>query len=389
MEAGSSSAAPSPASRPLRVALLGTRGIPASYGGFETFAEQLAVRLAARGNAVTVYGRAGSVDPARDGTLYRGVRLVVLPAPRRKHLETVVHTLASARHAARAGFDVALVCNSANFLVLPILRAAGIRTALAVDGIESERRKWGVLGRNFYRLAALLVPRWSDVVIADCEVIAAHVRARGARNVETIAYGATPPSVDSTAELERIGATPGGYVLYVSRLEPENNADVVLRAFLAADVPYDLVVVGDAPYADAYKARLRAIAAGNPRVRFAGGVYGRGYDELRAHAACYVQATDVGGTHPALLEAMAARLPVIANDIPEHREVLGDAGWYYAKNDPDDLCRRLRAVLGEDAGAERAARAAAAEARVRALYDWEKVTDAYEALARRLVATGR
>jgi len=387
MEAGPSSAAPTPAAPPLRIALLGTRGIPASYGGFETFAEQLAVRLAARGHAVTVYGRAGSVDPALDGTLYRGVRLVVLPAPRRKHLETVVHTLASARHAVRAGFDVALVCNSANFLVLPLLRAAGIRTALAVDGIESERRKWGTLGRNFYRLAALLVPRWSDVVIADCEVIAQHVRARGARNVETIAYGATPPAVDTTGELERIGATARGYVLYVSRLEPENNADVVLRAFLAADVPYDLVVVGDAPYADAYKARLRAIAAGNPRVRFAGGVYGRGYDELRAHAACYVQATDVGGTHPALLEAMAARLPVIANDIPEHREVLGDAGWYYAKNDPEDLCRRLRAVLAPDAASVRAAHAAAADARVRALYDWDKVTDAYEALARRLVAT--
>jgi len=386
MEAGPPNA-PEPASpRPLRIALLGTRGIPASYGGFETFAEQLAVRLAARGHDVTVYGRAGSVEPALDGTLYRGVRLVVLPAPRRKHLETVVHTLASARHARRAGFDVALVCNSANFLALPLLRAAGIRTALAVDGIESERRKWGVLGRNFYRLAALLVPRWSDVVIADCEVIAGHVRARGARNVVMIAYGATPPSVASTTELERIGVTPRGYVLYVSRLEPENNADVVLRGFLAADVPYDLVVVGDAPYADAYKARLRELAAGNPRVRFAGGVYGSGYDELRAHAACYVQATDVGGTHPALLEAMAAHLPVIANDIPEHREVLGDAGWYYARNDPADLSRRLRAVMapGDGAAAERERRAAAAVARVRALYDWERVADAYEALARRL-----
>lgn len=306
MEAGPPSARPDPSPRPLRIALLGTRGIPASYGGFETFAEHIAVRLAARGHAVTVYGRAGNVDPALDGTLYRGVRLVVLPAPRRKHLETVVHTLASARHARRTGFDVALVCNSANFLALPLLRVAGIKTALAVDGIESERRKWGLLGRNFYRLAALLGPRFSDVVIADCAVIEQHLRARGVANVVMIAYGATPPASAATAELERVGVAPGSYVLYVSRLEPENNADVVLRGFLAAGVPYDLVVVGDAPYADEYKARLRAIAAGSDRIRFAGGVYGRGYDELRAHAACYVQATDVGGTHPALLEAMSA-----------------------------------------------------------------------------------
>lgn len=388
MEAGSSSVPPSPSALPLRIALLGTRGIPASYGGFETFAEHLAVRLAARGHAVTVYGRAGNVDPALDGTLYRGVRLVVLPAPRRKYLETVVHTLSSARHARRAGFDVALVCNSANFLALPLLRAAGIKTALAVDGIESERRKWGVLGRNFYRLAALLVPRFSDVVIADCAVIEQHLRARGVANVVMIAYGATPPVSTATDELDRVGVTPGGYVLYVSRLEPENNADVVVRGFLASRVPYDLVVVGDAPYADEYKARLRAIAAGSARIRFAGGVYGRGYDELRAHAACYVQATDVGGTHPALLEAMAAGLPVIANDIPEHREVLGEAGWYYAKNDDADLSRRLREVLAApDAAAERDRRAAAARDRVRELYDWERVADAYEALAHRLAAS--
>lgn len=384
------SAVPAPAeradtARPLRIAILGTRGIPAAYGGFETFAEQLATRLAARGHDVTVYGRAGNIDPALDGTTYRGVRLVVLPAPRSKHLETVVHTLRSARHARGRGLDFALVCNSANFLALPLLRAAGIPTALAVDGVESERRKWGVLGRNVYRLASVLGPRWTDVVIADCAVIEERLRAGGVRNVEMIAYGATPPTTTSTTQLERLGVAPDGYVLYVSRLEPENNADVVIRGFLDADAPYALVVVGDAPYADAYKARLRALAAGSDKIRFAGGVYGEGYDQLRAHAVCYVQATDVGGTHPALLEAMAAGRAVIANDIPEHREVLGDAGWYYAKNDAADLARRLREVLlapgAENARAEHAARA---RARVAQHYDWERVTDAYERLARRL-----
>jgi glycosyltransferase involved in cell wall biosynthesis len=392
MESGASPAArrEGNARAPLRIAVLGTRGIPAAYGGFETFAEQLAVRLAARGHAVTVYGRASSVDPALDGTSYRGVHLVVSPAPARKHLETVVHTLRSALHARRLGVDVALVCNSANFAALPLLRTAGIRTALAIDGIESERRKWGVLGRNFYRLAARLGPRWSDVVVADCEVIARHVRARGVKHVAMIAYGATPPATHATDQLERLGVAPGGYVLYVSRLEPENNADVVIRGFLAADVPQDLVVVGDAPYAAPYKARLRALAGSSVKIRFAGGVYGEGYDQLRAHAACYVQATDVGGTHPALLEAMAAGRAVIANDIPEHREVLDDTGWYYAKNDPADLAQRLREVLcAPDASAARARQGAAARARIARCYDWERVTDAYEDLAAALVAGRR
>ncbi len=377
-------------SAPLRIAILGTRGIPAAYGGFETFAEQLSVRLAARGHEVTVYGRAGSVDPALDGTLYRGVRLVVLPAPARKHLETVVHTWRSARHACRRGFDVALVCNSANFAVLPLLRRAGVATATAIDGIESERRKWGLLGRSFYRLAARLVPRWSDVVVADCRVIEQHLRRRGVDNVAMIAYGASPPATRGTDALARIGVEPGRYVLYVSRLEPENNADVVIRGYLASGIEEDLVVVGDAPYADAYKARLRELAAQSPKVKMAGAVYGAGYDELRAHAACYVQATDVGGTHPALLEAMAAALPIIANDIPEHCEVLGDAGWYYAKNDAEDLAARLREVLAAPGSARaRQERASAARARVTALYDWEHVTDAYERLARRLGSARR
>jgi len=378
----------------LRVAILGTRGIPAAYGGFETFAEQLAVRLAGRGHDVTVFGRRGAIDPALDGTRYRGVRLILLPAPQAKHLETVVHTLAAAWRARRERFDFALVCNSANFLALPVVGAGGARTALAIDGIESARRKWGVLGRSFYRLAARLGPLLADVVVADCHVIEEHYRARGVRRVEMIAYGAEPPRSAGTAALDRLGVKPGGYVLYVSRLEPENNADVVIRAYRQAAVVADLVVVGDAPYAGAYKARLRALAAGEPRVRFAGYLFGEGYDQLRAHALCYVQATDVGGTHPALLEAMAAGLPVIANDIPEHREVLADAGWYYQRNSPEALAARLRSVLGEEGRqdgadatvAERLRREKGAAARRRAAehYDWDQVTSAYEQLALRL-----
>lgn len=368
----------------LRIAILGTRGIPASYGGFETFAEQLAVRLARRGHDVTVYGRSGNVDPALDGTRHQGVRLVVLPAPRSKHLETVVHSLRCALHALRERYDFVLVCNSANFACLPVLHAAGSGTALAIDGIESDRRKWGLLGRSFYRLAGFLGPRLADVIVADCKVIEEHYRARGAKRLTMIAYGATPPAATGTDSLERIGVRPGRYVLYVSRFEPENNADVVIEGFRASGVDCELVLVGDAPYADAYKARLRELAAGDPRIRFAGYVFGRGYDELRSHAACHVQATEVGGTHPALLEAMAAGLPVVANDIPEHREVLGDAGWYYAKNSARSLAERLREVLAPEAAAASAARGESARRRVTALYDWEDVTTAYEQLAHRI-----
>lgn len=369
--------------RKLRIAVFGTRGIPASYGGFETFAEQLGARLVERGHSVTVFGRSGSVDPSLHGHFHRGVRLVVLPAPRSKHLETVLHTVRSAWWARGERFDLAVVCNSANFAALPLLKKAGTATALAIDGIESARRKWGVAGRSFYRIASWLGPRLADTLVADCRVIESFYRARGVSRVEMIPYGAEPPEPQGRDFLDRLGVSPGEYVLYVSRLEPENNADVVIRAFRAADVPGHLVIVGDAPYADAYKTRLSELAGTDGRVRFAGFLFGEGYDQLRAHARCYVQATEVGGTHPALLEAMAARLPVVANDIPEHREVLADAGWYYRKNSVADLAERLREVVLGDAGL-RERKAAAALERVRAEYDWDRVARSYESLAARL-----
>ena len=369
--------------RRLRIAVFGTRGIPASYGGFETFAEQLGARLVERGHSVTVFGRSGNVDPSLHGHFHRGVRLVVLPAPRSKHFETVLHTMRAAWWARDERFDLAVVCNSANFPALPLLRKAGTPTVLAIDGIESTRRKWGLAGRSFYRLASYLGPRLADTLIADCRVIEDHYRSRGAPHVEMIPYGAEPPDVTGRDVLDRLGVTAGQYVLYVSRLEPENNADVVIQAFRAADVPGHLVIVGDAPYADSYKSRLSELAGADGRVRFAGFLFGEGYDQLRANAQCYVQATEVGGTHPALLEAMAARLPVVANDIPEHREVLADTGWYYARNSVADLAERLREVLLGDASA-RVARADAALERVRKEYDWDSVAHSYERLATRL-----
>jgi glycosyltransferase involved in cell wall biosynthesis len=216
-------------------------------------------------------------------------------------------------------------------------------------------------------------------------VIARHYERRGVRNLATIAYGAQAPATRGMAELVRLGVTSRQYILYVSRLEPENNADVVIRGFLAAQIPYDLVVVGDAPYADEYKAHLRRLAGQDSRIHFAGYVFGQGYDELRSHAAAYVQATDVGGTHPALLEAMAAGLPIFANDIAEHREVLADAGWYYALNSAESLAARFQEVMGPKADPQaRITMAGRAKERVLKIYDWDNVTDDYEALAARL-----
>lgn len=364
--------------RPLDVAIAGTRGVPASYGGFETFAEELGRRLVERGHRVTVYGRVPYVGAERRWHL--GMRVVPVPSPRGKHLETPLHTLLTARVAASAGHDVVVLCNAANAFAVPLLRRGGARVVVNVDGLDRLRRKWGLLGRLWYEVGERLALRLPDRALADADVIARAYARRHGRALPVIPYGgdrATPADADAR-DLEAFGLAPGGYVLAVGRLEPENNALLLASAWTRAGLDVPLVVVGDAPYAHDYKRQVRAAAG--PNVRLVGGVYGRPYVSLQAFAACYVAAGEVGGTHPALLEAMALGGVVVANDVPEHREVLGDAGLYYA--DADGFVAAARCVLDD---ADLAARLrAAARARVAERYRWDDVTDAYEDLFREL-----
>lgn len=355
----------------MRIGIIGTRGIPANYGGFETFAEALSTRLVTRGHEVAVYGRTHHVPRAMNE--YRGVRLVVLPTIRHKYLDTVVHTMLSAAHALGKRFDVVLVCNAANALVCGLPRLAGARVVLNVDGIERKRKKWNAAGRAWYLLSERLATWLPSAVVTDAEVIRSYYATRYGCPTTFIPYGCDVGREPGTATLERLGLAPGDYVLYVSRLEPENNADAVIVGFQQAALAKKLVVVGDAPYADAYKARLRQLAG--ERVVLAGGVYGQGYRELQSHAFAYVHATEVGGTHPALVEAMGFGNCVIVNDVPENREVAGEAGLYFKASDPPTLARVLEQLVSEADLLERhrgLARQRAAEH-----YSWDAVTDAY------------
>ena len=355
------------------MAIIGTRGVPARYGGFETFAEELGARLAARGHGVTVYGRSRWV--ARDTTEYRRMRVVRLPAPRSKYLETVVHTLFSAIHAIPRRWDVVYVCNLANVPAVVLLRAAGKRVVLNVDGLEWERQKWNGLGRAYYRLCAALVTKLPIELVTDAHVIQDFYRSRYGRDTHYFPYGTDLHPVADDGTLARLGLEAGRYVLYVSRLEPENNADVVINAYRGVQSDMPLAIVGDAPYAGEYISRLKTAAAADPRVKLLGAHYGNAYRVLRSHAAVYVQATEVGGTHPALVEAMGAGNVICANDVPEHREVLRDACLYY--QGAAGLTEALQKVLDDPALRAKLSEAAARLARDE--YSWERVADDYEA----------
>jgi glycosyltransferase involved in cell wall biosynthesis len=364
----------------MKIALLGSRGIPARYSGVETCVENLATRLVQRGHEVTVYCRPHVVTwPAPD---YRGVRLIKLPTIRTKFLDTFAHTALCTLHmVVRSRPDVAVYFIAGNSPFVGLARLAGIPTVLNVDGLDSERAKWGPRARLYLRLAEWLSARLPHRTVTDSRVVQRLYAARFHRLSTYIPYGAELPPPTGTDYLARYGLQPRGYILMVGRLVPENGAHVLLEAYAHLGTQMPLVIVGDAPYADEYVAALRARA--DPRVVFTGWLFGEGYCQLLHHAYLFVLASGVGGTHPVLTEAMAAGNCIIANNHAPNLEVLGDAGLSYdARVGAADLARVLQQALDDPGRAaelrERTRR------RAQALYSWESVTDAYERLCTEL-----
>jgi glycosyltransferase involved in cell wall biosynthesis len=370
----------------VRIAIMGTRGVPASYGGFETFAEELGSRLAALGHEVTVYGRSHVIGG--DRREYRGMRIRVLPAIRHKYLDTVSHTALSVLDGLLRRFEVVLICNNANAPFALVPRLGGAKVVLNVDGLEWQRGKWNRLGRWYYQACAWLSPKLPIVLVSDARVIADWYEQRFGKPTVYIPYGSDAWRLPPGETLARLGLEAGRYLLYVSRLEPENHADTVLDGYRAAGglvaLGVPLVIVGDAPYATEYKAALEATAAATPGVMLTGYVFGDGYAELQSNALLYVQATEVGGTHPALVEAMGRGACILANDVPEHREVLADAGRYYRRNDAADLGRVLTELVTDET--VRAELGVAAGERARTRFSWDRVTSDYIALFERVTA---
>ncbi|HUR80628.1 MAG TPA: glycosyltransferase [Thermoanaerobaculia bacterium] len=361
----------------MKIAILGTRGVPPSYGGFETFAGELSMRLVQRGHEVSVYCRdVGRASARPDGLKpvlrWNGVERIVIASANHKYFETVSHAFLSALDALRRDFDAVLVCNAANAFVLPLLRAARIPCAINVDGIERKRRKWNVFGRAVYAIGETFSVAFANRVVADAEVIAGYYREHYAFDPDVIPYGSEFPVEEDSDVLERLGIRE--YVLYVSRFEPENNPLEVLDAASSLEVP--LVMVGKGLYAkdlvDALHARKHA------NVILPGALYGRDYRTLQRNARVYIQATEVGGTHPALIEAMGSGGVVLALDTPENREVGGDAVGYFRLRPRQTLSGMLREWLGN--APLREEMRARARHRASALYSWDRVTDAYERL---------
>lgn len=362
----------------LRIALIGTRGIPAAYGGFETAVEEVGRRLVDRGHRVLVYGR----DAGTVGNTYLGIRRVTLPAVRQKALETLSHTALSTLHAVtRARPDAAFVFNAANSPFLPLLRARRIPVALHMDGLEWRRSKWGTRGKAYYRWAEGFGVQAADAIISDAPGIADYYDHQFNVSSELIRYGAPLLDRAPADRIARLGLEPGGYHLVVARFEPENHVREIIEGYAASGAQKQLVVVGSAPYAAEYTAAIDHIAAADDRIRLLGAIYDQELlDALYHHAYTYLHGHSVGGTNPSLLRAMGASTAVVAYDVVFNREVLDGSGWYF--EGPADVTRAVDAVEADPAAVM--SNAADMRRRAAAAFSWDDVAAAYEDLAIRI-----
>jgi glycosyltransferase involved in cell wall biosynthesis len=360
----------------MKIAILGTRGIPARYGGFETLADQLSKRLAQRGHEVTVYSR--KPFTTQQDIYDKRIRRVILPTVMSKHFDTLFHTFISVLHVIFSDVEVILICNVANSPFALIPRLVGKPTALNVDGLDRKRRKWNFLGQRFLHWCELLSPFTPTRVVTDARAVQEYYRKRYRKKTEMIAYGAEPPVVND--HLQQFGLTRKHYILYVARLEPENNPELVIRTYRKVNTDWPLVIVGGNTYRPAYVRGLQALS--DSRVRFIGPVYGDSYWALQRNAGLFIFAGEIGGVHPALVEAMASGNAVLYLDTPANRETVCGCGLAF---DPveSDLSRKIERLIRSPAECDALAKCAQETAARN--YSWEKVTEQYELLFKEML----
>src|SRR2546426_3026423 len=358
------------------IAHVGVRGLPPNYGGSEEAISALVPCFTELGFQTVVYCRSGHY-PQRQAA-WRGARLIYLPSPRSKNLETLVHSLLATLHAGLISRPSLLQYHGrGNAVFLPLARVLGIPAALWVDGLEWQRAKWGWFGRLFHQYVAdPIAALFSKSLIADAPTIADYYGVRYRKSVACITYGARDLSSDRNPQLlTKWGLEAGRYCLFVGRLTPEKEVHTLIDAYGSVRTTWPLVIVGDNPYDARYLDQLRRMA--DPRVRFLGAQFGSGYAALLADAGVSVHPSRVEGTSPALITALATGCATVVSDIAENMQAAGDAPLYFSVGDTASLASGLQSLI--DSSEQRAAHGKRARVWARDRYSWR-------AVARRLVA---
>ena len=350
----------------MKIAILGTRGIPNNYGGPEANAEYMAPIFLRMGHEVTVYSP--DEHPYRHSE-WNGIRIrhMFNRESRLGIWGTLIYDYLCLRDASRGDFDILLELGYVPVAIFfPVVRRRRGRLVTNMDGLEWKRSKWNYVLQRFAELTERLGARGSDALIADNEAIRDYLLQKYGRDSRFIPYGAKPVAAPDPDHLAPYGVEPGGYHMLIARMEPENNIEMVIEGHRLSRDPRPLLLVGrtSTPHGKSLEARY----AGAPGVRFLGAIYD--YDvlsSLRGLAAWYFHGHSVGGTNPSLVEAMASRALVAAHDNPFNRTVLESNALYFS--DAAGVAR----VLAADPGSHRERFVPANLEKVERVYNWERI----------------
>ena len=360
-----------------KVALLGTRGVPSNYSGFETCVEQLGQRLVKRGYDVTVYCRAQHIQYPKDK--YLGMKLVKLPTIPNKYLDTFFHTLICSIHTLFMKYDVCLYFIAGNSPMTWLPRLVGTKTILNVDRLDWKRKKWPVLAKKYIQLAEYLATKLPNYFITDSRVVQKYYQEKFGVTPSYIPYGSEINLISQGITLDKYDLEKDKYILFVGRLVPENHVEHLILAFRKHATKLKLVIVGDATYAGEYIRSLHKMAEGDERIIFTGYIFGDGYAELGTNAYIFVETSGVGGTHPAIIEAMAFGSCIVVHNTPENLETVADTALAYdGKKGEQSLYKVLNELLSNKDLVRMMRKKSFA--RAKQVYQWEKVTDMYESL---------
>jgi len=364
----------------MRVAMIGLKALPPRYGGFETAADEISRRLVQLGHEVIVYNRAGL--SSYEGDDYHGVKLITLPTINTKNLSAIVHAFLCSVHLLFHRVDVVHYFTTGSTLFAPLSKLAKMKVVCSVDGTDWQRGKWGRFARWYLRLSEKLAARFCDALIGDAPEVMRYYRRKFSVEPCLATYGMRESSAGGTEALTRFGLEERDYVLFVGRLVPENNVHHLIAAYERVRSPRKLVIVGDDPWGKRYVRSLKSTR--DPRIVFTGGVYGEGYEQLQKHAYLFVLPDEVGGTHPALVEAMGFGNCVLVNDTESNLEAIGNAGFSYRGSAAaEDLRQQLQMLLDHPALVQEYRKKALNHAL--ANYRWDNVVRQHEELYGRLL----
>jgi glycosyltransferase involved in cell wall biosynthesis len=364
-----------------RITFVGSRGIPATYGGVERYVEELGIRLAQHGYQVSVYCRPHYTS--RRGN-YRGIELRYLPCTNTKHLEAISHTLLATLHLLFCEDEIVHYQALGPSLLAWLPRLLGRKTIVTVQGLDWQRSKWGPIAQTVLKVgewASVYLPHQTIVVSQDLKE---YFQDRYKKKVTYVPNGVNIAQQRSAREIYKLGLEEGNYVLAVGRLVPEKGYHTLIRAFRQVQTDKRLVITGGSSHSQAYVASLHAMAKDAP-ILFTGYIYERALEELYSNAYLFLSASETEGLPITLLEALSFGACPLVSDIPPHVEVLGGLGYTFRTGDEKDLAVKLQALLDAPQAVARAGDAL--RQRAVTVYSWESVTNATEAIYQEMLVS--